>query len=56
MKQHIFTLTFTTEGSAKKVFQFKMPLKSVHKKSFCFDEEKCMFEQFRMVKTIKKSL
>jgi hypothetical protein len=44
MKQHVFTLSLIKEGTIDKVIQSIMLLKSKYNKNFCFNEQKCLFE------------
>jgi hypothetical protein len=53
MEQHVFSFSLIIEGDTEKVLQFKMPLKSIWNKSFGFIEQKCTFENYREVQTIK---
>jgi hypothetical protein len=39
IRQHIFTLSFITEGTIEKVLQFAMPLRSICNKNFLLNEE-----------------
>ncbi len=49
-----FTFALIVEGATEKVFQFVMTLKTIYNKNFGFIEQKCIFENYRMVKCKKK--
>ncbi len=47
-------LLLITESPTEQASQFIMPLKSVYSKNICFNEQKCIFEHGREVKTTKE--
>ncbi len=53
MEQRVFAFSLILEGTTGKVLQFKMPLKSIYKKSLALLNKKCIFEHSREVQTIK---
>jgi hypothetical protein len=54
MKQQIFLcLSLFIDGTTGKALQLKMPLESIYNQSFCFDEQKYIFEYIRKIKIIK---
>jgi hypothetical protein len=46
------TLSLIVDGATEKVLQFTMPYKSIYNKDFCFNEDKCIFEHCKKVKTV----
>jgi hypothetical protein len=44
MEQHILKILLIAEGATKKVSKSIKPLKLVHNKNFCFNEQKCISE------------
>ena len=51
-----FAFSIIIEGATEKVLPLIMQLKSIYDKNLCFDKQKFIFEQYRMVQTIKKSI
>ena len=56
MEQHALVFLLITEGATEKVLQFIMPLESIYDKNLCFVEQKCIFEHYGEVLTIKNVL
>jgi hypothetical protein len=51
-EQHVFWLHMMIEGATEKVLQFQMLLKSIYSQNLCYNEQKCIFEHCKKVKTI----
>jgi hypothetical protein len=51
MEMCIFRLLLVVDGATEKVSQFVRPIKSVYDKKCGFNEQKCIFENCRKVKT-----
>jgi hypothetical protein len=52
MEQYVLSLPFIKEGTTEKVWQIKMPLKSIYNKNLCCKEQNVSSEQCRQVETI----
>ncbi len=50
MEQHVFTISMIMEGTAEKVLQLMLPLKSIDIKNFGFIQHKCVFEHYKRFK------
>jgi len=53
IEQHIFAFSSIKEGTTEKMLQGIMSLKPIYNKNFCFVEQKCIFEHYRKIQTIK---
>ncbi len=53
---HFFAFSWITEAPTEKVLEFIMTLKSSYNKNLGFIEQKCIFEHYREVLTIKNLL
>ncbi len=51
---HFFTFSLIIDGATEKILPFTMPLKSVFNRNFVFIKQKCIYEHFLRVKTIKR--
>jgi hypothetical protein len=49
---HIFNIVMIVEGTSEKVTPFIMPLKSIHTKIFCFNEQKCIWTGLNNIKSV----
>jgi hypothetical protein len=57
MEQHVFfVFSWYIEGTTEKVLQFIMPLNSIYNKKLGLIEQECIYEHYREVQTIEKSL
>ncbi len=52
MEQTFIRLPLIIEGATEKVLQFKMLLKLMCGKNLCLNEQKCIFEHCRKIKTL----
>ncbi len=47
MEQHIFYLSLITEGATDKESHFDVQMKSFEIKNFSFNDQKCIFEDWK---------
>ncbi len=55
-RPNVFAFSLNIEGTTEKALQFIMPLKSIYNNNLGFIEQKCIFEHYREVQTIKNLL
>jgi hypothetical protein len=55
-EQHIFAFSLNIECTTEKVLQLILLLKTIYNKNLSFIEQKCIFEHYREVQSIKNRI